>query len=150
MLEYIYSPNVKNKDVKEVTHFSFFSFKAVADCNPKLTEILINDKKHLKKMFSLVNDNTEKNLTSRGYFQSILKNFLSEVNLHLIPFVKKLKEKPEQFVFPLVKNLNKANAEIIKDILSSENEKLKKLQLCIFEFLLFYFLNEQFSSERKE
>lgn len=49
------------------------------------------------------------------------------MNVHLTQFVKILKENAENFIFPLVKNLNKANAEIIKDILSSNNEKLKKL-----------------------
>lgn len=76
-----------------------------------------------------------------------MKNFLSDLNPQLVSFVKALKESPELYIFPLVKNLNKANAEIIKDILSSSNEKLRKLQLCVFEFLLFYFLNEQFGPE---
>lgn len=142
MLNYIFSPSTKDYSVADVSHYSFYSFKAIADCNPKLTEILILDKKHLKKLFSLINDNNDTNITSRGYFQSILKNFLSDINSHLVTFVRRLKENPEQFVFPLVKNLNRSNSEIIKDILSSENEKLKKLQLCIFEFLLFFFLNE--------
>lgn len=64
--------------------------------------------------------------------------------------MKILKENAEFYIFPLVKNLNKANTEIVKDILGSSNEKLKKLQLCIFEFLLFYFLNEQFTWEHVE
>lgn len=150
MLDYIFSPNPDSKNLIETTHFSFFSYKAVSDCNPQLTEILIKEKKYLKKIFSLINDNLEKNLTSRGYFQSILKNFLSDLNSHLVLFVKRIKENPEQYVFPLVKNLNKANSEIIKDILTSENPKLKKLQLCIFEYLLFYFLNEQFKRENAD
>lgn len=81
----------------------------------------------MKTIFNLINDNSEKNITSRGYFQSILKNFLSDLNPHLLQFVKILKENAEHYIFPLVKNLNKANSEIIKDILSSNNEKLKKL-----------------------
>lgn len=86
-------------------------------------------------------------MTSRGYFQSILKNLISDLNPHLLSFIKILKRKAEKYIFPLVKNLSRANAEIIKEILSSNNEKLKKLQLCIFEFLLFFFLNEQFKTK---
>jgi hypothetical protein len=75
-----------------------------------------------------------------------LKNFLSDINQHLSFFIRQLKINAEEFIFPLVKNLNKSNAEVIKDILSSPNEKLYKLQLCVFEFLLYFFLNENFTT----
>ena len=52
---------------------------------------------------------------------------ITELNPHLILFTKILKIKAENYIFPLVKNLSKANTEIIKEILSSVNEKLKKL-----------------------
>lgn len=132
---------------EKLAHEAFFAFKSIAECQPRLTEAILKEQTSFKKIFSLIKDNKDQNLTARGYFQSIMKNFLSDQNPQLLAFVKALKESPEHYIFPLVKNLNKANAEIIKDILSSSNEKLHKLQLCIFEFLLFYFLNEQFGQE---
>lgn len=48
-----------------------------------------------------------------------MKNFISELNPYLPGFIKTLKVHAEDYIFPLVKNLNRANCEIIKDILSS-------------------------------
>ena len=44
---------------------------------------------------------------------------LSELNPYLLDFIKTLKIRAEDYIFPLVKNLNRANCEIIKDILAS-------------------------------
>ena len=49
------------------------------------------------------------------------------MNPCLVPFIKLLKIKAEKYIFPLVKNLSRANTEIIIEILSFQNEKLKKL-----------------------
>lgn len=48
-----------------------------------------------------------------------MKNYLSELNPYLLDFIKTLKIRAEDYIFPLVKNLNRANCEIIKDILAS-------------------------------
>lgn len=119
MLNYIIAPQVKGISFQQAAKYAFLSFKVISDCHPKITELIITNKNHMKLLFSLINDNAEANITSRGYFQSILKNFLTDLNPHLYLFVKELKSQAERYIFPLVKNLNKSNAEIIKDILSS-------------------------------
>ncbi len=78
-------------------------------------------------LFCLINEKSEKTLTARGYFQSILKNLTSELNPQVNYFIRLLKRNSEKFIFPLIKNLTRANSEIIKDLLCNENEKLKKL-----------------------
>lgn len=68
MLEYIYTPELKGRSFKKVSHYAFFSYKVIADCEPNLTKILMGDKNIIKKMFSLINDNKLDHITSRGYF----------------------------------------------------------------------------------
>lgn len=43
-----------------------------------------------------------------------------------------------------MRNFNKSNQEIVKDILSSEGEKLQKIRISLFDFILFHFLTEDF------
>ena len=57
MFNYILSPNATKKNEIKMAHYAFFSFKAIAECNSKLTEIIIEDKRCMKKLFSLINNN---------------------------------------------------------------------------------------------
>lgn len=68
MLDYIYTPELKGRSFAKVSHYAFFSYKVIADCEPKLTKIIIEDKNMIKKIFSLINDNKLDHITSRGYF----------------------------------------------------------------------------------
>jgi hypothetical protein len=150
LFEWIYKPQLqKNYSFEKCSKYSFYAYSTVANCSPELTSVILKNPNHLKILFSLINDDNEENLTARGYFQTIIKNFLSDLNPYLSQFIKVLKINPELYIFPLIKNLTKANSEIIKDILGTNENKLKKLQLCVFEFLLFFYLNEQFESSQK-
>ena len=69
MLNYIYNPTpTKKYDEKTIGHFAFYSFKTLSECNIEITEKIIKNQKHMDKLFSLLKDNSDKNLTSRGYF----------------------------------------------------------------------------------
>ena len=145
LFNYIYTPKTnKNKNFQKLSKYSFYAYSTIANCSSEITSLIIKNPNHLKKLFSLINKNDEESITSRGYFQTIIKNMLSDLNPHLNQFIKVLKINPELYIFPLIKNLTKANSEIIKDILGTNEKKIKKLQLCVFEFLLFFYLNEQF------
>lgn len=79
-----------------------------------------------------------------------MKCFFSDVNPNIVELNSFIRKNPESYIYPLIKNLNKANAEILKDILLSENEKLQKIQLCVFDYLLFHLLTEEFDPTNLE
>ena len=150
LFNYIYIPKITEKtNFEKISKYSFYAYSTIANCSSEITSIIIKNPIHLKNLFSLINKNDENTITSRGYFQMIIKNMLSDLNPYLNQFIKVLKINPELYIFPLIKNLTKANSEIIKDILGTNEKKIKKLQLCVFEFLLFFYLNEQFDNDNK-
>lgn len=145
MLEFIYDVDkMTTLTFKQQCDYPFIAFNVLSNMNPAITEALYKNNDLLLYFFSIENRNMDKYITSQGYFQAIAKNMLSDLNSHSEEFVKLLKADAEKRVFPLVRNLSRANAEVIKDILTSTKSYIKKLQNCIFEYLLFYFLNEQF------
>ena len=156
LFDWIYNPEKisKTQNAEKNNKYAFYSYTTIANCIPEITKIIIKSSELMKKLFSVIDKNKnlsiDKNknfsITSRGYFQMIIKNFLTDINPYLNHFIKVLKINPELYIFPLIQNLTKANSEIIKDILGTNDSKLKKLQLCVFEFLLYFYLNEKFAS----
>ena len=147
LLDWIYQPlkitKIDNK--KKNCKYSFYAYTTISNCLPEILLVIIKNSDLMKKLFLFINKNSENLcITSLGYFQEIIKNFLSENNPYLNLFIKVLKINPELYIFPLIQNLTKSNSEIIKEILGKNNTKLKKLQLCVFEFLLYFYLNEKF------
>ena len=128
--------------------YPFYSYNILSNCNPSITESLYNCDDLMTYFFSMAERDMDEFVTSQGYFSVIFKNMLLDINPLAPVFVKKLKSKPDARVFPLVRNLSMSNAEIIKDIFESSQEYIKKLQNCIFEYLLFYFINEQFKENQ--
>ncbi len=59
---------MKSTNPLKVAHYSFFSFKVISDCYPRVVEILLEDNKKMKLLFSLIGENKDENITSRGYF----------------------------------------------------------------------------------
>ena len=146
MIEYIYDiDKITHLTFKQQCDFPFIAFNVLSNVNPTITDALYKDNELLKYLFSISERDMDAYITSQGYFQAIFKNMLSDLNPYMEKFVKLLKSDAESRVFPLIHNLSKANSEIIKDILGNTKEYIKKLQNCIFEYLLFYFLNEQFT-----
>lgn len=69
MLNYIYYPKPERKGEKKQGHLAFLSFKAISECHVTITEKIIKNPKYMDILFSLINDNEESKLCSRGYFQ---------------------------------------------------------------------------------
>lgn len=145
MIEYMYDiDKISELTYKQQCDYPFVAFNILSNVNPTITEVLYKNNELLQYFFSIERRNMDGYMTSQGYFQATVKNMLSDVNAHNESFVKVLKIDAERRIFPLVRNLSKANAEILKEILVSTKSYIKKLQTCVFEYLLFYFLNEQF------
>lgn len=139
----MYDISEGEQDYNLLRKLSYTSFRVMQSCNEKILGIFYRDQFLLRKFFSLINNNQSEKITSRGYFQELFKSFLGEMNPQCQIFIKILKKQAEEFIFPLLQNLNQHNTEIIKEILISYDSSLEKIQNCCFEYLLFFYLNEQ-------
>lgn len=143
MFFYMYDVNEAHQDFQTLRRLSHLSFRVMQSCNERILSVFLRDQNLLRKFFSLINNNQNEKITSRGYFQELFKSFLGELNPQSQAFVKILKKQAEEFIFPMLQNLNQQNTEIIKEILVSYDASLDKIQNCCFEYLLFFYLNEQ-------
>lgn len=145
MIEFIYDVDkMTHLSYKQQCDYAFIAFNVLSSVNPQITQTLYRSPELLEFFFSIEARDMNAYITSQGYFQAIVKNMLLDINPLTEEFVRILKADAERRIFPLARNLSRSNSEIIKEILSSTKSYIKKLQNCLFEYLLFYFLNEQF------
>jgi hypothetical protein len=66
-------------------------------------------------------------------------------------FIELLITNVKEWILPMVKNVTTSNMGILKEIFGNENEKLRLVKQKLFEFVMFYYLQEQFGNvEEKE
>ena len=140
----------KNFSKKENCEFAFYSFTILSTCNPDITKEIIKDINLIEKLFYITQCDSNLYITAQGYFQSILKNLLSKMNPFLNQFINVFMSCGKKWVFCIVNNLNQANREIVKDILSNKCDKMKNLQQFMFDYLITYFLNELFIDNKND
>ncbi len=99
----------------------------------------------MDRIFSICDKNPLTFITPQGYFQSILKNLLNPMNPFQKDVISYLAKNVKRVVNTMVRNLCKSNSESLKDILSIESEDFKTTQNFAFEYILCYYLNEEFN-----
>lgn len=145
LINWIYTINPqKNFTKKENCDFAFFSFTILSTCNPEITKEIIKDINLIEKLFFVTKCDSNLYITAQGYFQSLLKNFLSKMNPFMDQFIDAFLSCAKKWVYCIVGNLNQANREIVKDILSNKSTKMKDLQNFMFDYFISFFFNELF------
>jgi hypothetical protein len=128
-------------------HYPFYAFTIFSNCNVKITEILYNNEELLSDLLFVGSKNPDQYITSQGYLFGMVKNWLAPTNPLADTFIKILKSQSEKFVLPLIHHLCRSNAEIIKEILSSNAENFHDYQASIFEYVIYFYLNEKFDAD---
>lgn len=133
-----------NVSFKKQCGYAFIANEVISEMNPSLIEVLVKNKQFLAYFFSVTGQAEEEYATAHGYFLSIFKQLISELNPHQDLFIQNFAKNKDKFMMPLVENLNRSNAEVIKAIFDSKKPDLQKLHLPLFEYLLYFYLNEKF------
>lgn len=138
------SPNSEKNYQKQCAN-AFYAQTIISNLIPQVTETLTNNKSLLKQFFSIASADDRTHVTPLGYFQSMFRYLVSDLNSLQTQFISAIIKHKDVFLVPLVENLTKSNGEVIKIIFETKKPELEKLQLSLFEYLLFHFLNEKFT-----
>jgi hypothetical protein len=159
LIEYLSRPEVVRQLVSYITevddfngksyttacHFPFYAFTIFSNCNVKVTEVLFGSEELLSQLMQVGSKDHDQYITSQGYLFGMIKNWLAPTNPLLETFVRILKNNSERYVLPLVQNFFRSNSEIIKEILSSNVENFQAYQSSVFDYLIYFYLNEKFN-----
>lgn len=126
--------------------YAFFAYSVFSTPNYSITETLLKNNDLLTLLFSLAEKDESKFSTAQGYLMGIMRMLLSDMNVLKDELITVLFKNSGTLIFPLIHNMNSANASILKEILVNQNPLLKKLQFSIFEYILFFYLNEKFTT----
>lgn len=159
LIDYLSQPDVVRKLVSYITevddfygksytkacHYPFYAFTIFSNCNVKVTDVLFNSEEMMTKLMQVGSKDHDQFITSQGYLFGMIKNWLTPTNPQLDTFIRILKNNSEKYVLPLVQNFCRSNAEIIKEILSSNVENFQTYQSSVFDYLIYFYLNEKFN-----
>jgi hypothetical protein len=140
-------PNLTHK---QCCDYAFFSFTILSGCNPEIMKVFNSSDFLIEKLFEISTTDYDLFITSQGYYQTIIKNFFSDMNPTLNDFLDAFLSCGKKWVISIVNNLSQSNKEVIIDILNNQSPKMKGLQQFMFDYLLSYFLNEKFVGRSEE
>jgi hypothetical protein len=126
--------------------FAFYAFSVLSTPNDSIIKTLLNNSDLLALMFSLAQSDENRYATAQGYLMGIIRVLLSDMNQLKEEFISVLFKNSGNLIFPLIHNMTSSNSTILKDILVAQNPLLRKLQFSIFEYILFFYLNEKFAT----
>jgi hypothetical protein len=126
--------------------YAFYAYSVFSTPNFSITETMLKNSDLLVLLFSLAEKDENKYSTAQGYLMGIMKMLLSDMNVLKDDLITVLFKNSGTLIFPLIHNMTSANASILKEILANQNPLLKKLQFSIFEYILFFYLNEKFTT----
>ena len=122
----------------------FHSHLALCSTSDHFISRIYKNKKAIKALFNISVLDTNLYQTAQGYFMSIIKSHLSYTNDKIEEFIGLVIDLSGELIFPLVHSFSYSNMQIIKLILCSNTTSLNKLQFSLFEYILYYILNEKF------
>lgn len=112
--------DVGTKNYDLCRKFSYFSFRIFAEYNPSFTQFLYGNEGLMLELLGIGQLDPNVYIATQGYLQSIIRNHLNNMNERKSEFVQLLLKHQQTHVLPLVENLSRANAEIVKDLLTNE------------------------------
>jgi len=159
LIDYLSQPDIVRRLVAYITdvddfygksytkdcHYPFYAFTIFSNCNVKISEVLFNSEELMTRLMQVGSKDHDQFITSQGYLFGMIKNWLAPTNPQLEVFIRILKNNSEKYVLPLVQNFSRSNAEIIKEILSSSVENFQAYQSSVFDYLIYFYLNEKFN-----
>lgn len=149
LIDLAYEPeSVPDCSFGERCQLAFVAAQALAALVPPMIESLMRSPELLERIFAVVGRDEAEAATSLGYFQTIVKGLFSELNPALDQFLLALARQKDALVLPLVERLSRPAAEVIKLILLCPRPQLAKLQNGLYEYLLFFYLNEKYAGQR--
>lgn len=137
----------KSAQYSKKAHYPYFSFMILSAVNTKVYDRLFQREDLLAQLFALAKKDPEIYVTAQGYLASLIKNWISPQNSRPAPFFNFLNKHIMDYIVPMTHNLSSSNAEIIKEVLTSRSEAIEKQQKALFEYLPYYYLNEEFDSD---
>jgi len=147
LLSYMIRPDEANVTPQSADcRYAFYAYSVFSTPNYSITETLLKNSDLLTLMFSLAEKDESKFATAQGYLMGIMRMLLSDMNVLKDDVINVLFKNSGTLIFPLIHNMTSANASILKEILVNQNPLLKKLQFSIFEYILFFYLNEKFTT----
>jgi hypothetical protein len=126
--------------------FAFYAYCVLSTPNDSIIEALLSNQDLLNMLFSPAHSDESRYTTSQGYLMGIIRLLLSDMNPMKNDFISILFKNSGTLIFPLIHNMTSANSAILKEILVTPNPLLAKLQFSIFEYILFFYLNEKFTT----
>lgn len=147
MLAYMYEV-VPQGDIpyQKLCSYAYCAHTVFANLIPQVTQKLVESKSNMTLFFSVAGKDESQFITAMGYFASVFRQLISDNNsTHQDLFISMLIKNKDAFMMPLVENMTRSNAEVIKSIFDCRKPELEKLQLSFFEYMLFFNLNEKFT-----
>lgn len=129
--------------------YAFFAFTVLTTPNYKITEALLKSTELLNQIFLLAKADEERYSTAQGYFLGIFRMMLSDVNVLKEEFINIVCMDAKKLMYPILQNMTSSNAGIIKEILSNQSPCLQDMQAVIFDYLLYFYLNEKFFAVKR-
>lgn len=137
----------KSAQYSKKAHYPYFSFMILSAVNTKVYDRLFQREDLLAQLFLLAKKDPEIYVTAQGYLASLVKNWISPQNSRPGPFFNFLNRHIMDYIVPMIQNLSASNAEIVKEVLTSRSEFIEKQQKALFEYLPYYYLNEEFDPD---
>ena len=128
-------------------HLAFHAFMILAAQNPTIQVVLYERTELLAQFFAIGQKSSQEALTAQGYLYGAVRNWISLSNTSAESFIKVLIKHSDAFVLPLVHNPTAPNTAILKELLSSEQESLRKYKISIFDYIIYFFMNEKFEDD---
>ena len=148
LLDIAYEPELlPDRSFAQRCQLAFAAAQTLASLPPAAAEALAGSRELLKRLFSVVACDEVAAATAQGYFLAIVRQLLAEGGPAVDPFLVALTRHKEVLVLPLAEHLGRAAAEAVKLILLCPRPELARLQLGLFEYLLFLYLNEKYAAQ---
>jgi hypothetical protein len=129
--------------------YAFLAFTVLTTPNYKITESLLKSTELLQQLFLLAKADEERYATAQGYFLGIVRMLLSDLNVLKEEFINIVCIDAKTLIYPILQNMTASNAGIIKEILSNPTACLQSIQTSIFDYLLYFYLNEKFFAVKR-
>ena len=129
--------------------YAFFAFTVFTTPNYKITEALLKSTEMIGQIFMLAKTDEDRYSTAQGYFLGIFRMMLSDANVLKEEFINIVCMDAKALIYPILQNMTSSNAAIIREILSNQSARLQNIQAVIFDYLLYFYLNEKFFAAKR-